>query len=134
MAAAQQKGDTAEMRRLALSLAKAQGIDPAADTAAAIKACGARPPQPAWLVEQDSLRERSRRIDGQIRQLENDAATAGATTSGMAPKEYALARERLVNWYHETHGGSAIQAFGSDERKLLESRKGDIERYKKALQ
>ena len=130
----QAKGDTAGVRKLMANMAKAQGIDPAADTAAAIAACGAKPPAPAWLAEQDSLREKTRRIDGQIRQLENDAATAGASASGMTNKEYSLARERVVNWYQEARGGTAVQVFGGDERKLLESRRSEIEKYKNALQ
>ena len=65
---------------------------------------------PAWYVEQDSLRARSTRIDGQIRDIENGAAGEGAKASGMSLKEYSLARERVLHWYLESRGGSAFPA------------------------
>jgi len=132
--AAQQKGDTAEVRRLMVELAKSQGIDPQADSLAAVKSCGAIPQKPVWYVEQDSLRARSNRIDGQIRDIENSAAGEGAKASGMSLKDYSLARERVLHWYIESKGATPIQAFGPDERKLLESRKADIVKFSNALQ
>jgi hypothetical protein len=39
-----------------------------------------------------------------------------------------------VNWYQEARGGTPVQVFGGDERKLLESRRSEIEKYKNALQ
>jgi hypothetical protein len=132
--AAQQKNDTAEVRRLVTNLAKSQGIDPQADSVAAVKSCGAIPQKPAWYVEQDSLRARSNRIDGQIRDIENGAAGEGSKASGMSIKDYSLARERVLHWYIESKGATPIQAFGSDERKLLESRKADIVKFSNALQ
>jgi len=132
--AAQQKGDTAEVRRLVTELAKSQGIDPKADSLFAVKSCGAIPVKPAWYIEQDSLRARSNRIDGQIRDIENGAAGEGAKASGMSLKDYSLARERVLHWYLESKGATPIQAFGSDERKLLESRKADIVKFSNALQ
>ena len=134
VSAAQQKGDTAEVRRLMVDLAKAQGIDPQADSVAAVKSCGVIPQKPAWYVEQDSLRARSNRIDSQIRDIENGAAGEGAKASGMSLKDYSLARERVLHWYIESKGATPIQAFGSDERKLLESRKADIAKFSNALQ
>jgi hypothetical protein len=132
--AAQQKGDTAEVRRLVTALTKSQGIDPQADSVAAVERCGAIPRKPAWYIEQDSLRARSNRIDGQIRDIENGAAGEGAKASGMTIKDYSLARERVLHWYMESKGATPIQAFGSDERKLLESRKADIVKFSSALQ
>jgi len=51
----------------------------------------------------------------------------------MDHRAFALARERVMHWYLETHGSSPIQMFGADERKLLESRKSDIEKFKHLL-
>lgn len=132
--AAQQKGDTAEVRRLVEELAKSQGLDPKADSVFAVKQCGAIPAKPAWYVEQDSLRARSNRTDAQIRDIENGAAGAGAAASGLSIKEYSLGRERVLHWYMESRGATPIQAFGGDERKLLESRKADIAKFSNALQ
>jgi hypothetical protein len=134
LAFAQQKGDTAEQRRLTLELYKAQGLDPIADSVAMIKNCGAVPGRPAWLVEQDSLRHRSARTDSQIRDAESGAQGAGAAASGLSSKEYALARERVMHWYMEARGASPIQHFGGDERKLMESKRQTIERFSRALQ
>lgn len=132
-ASLQAKGDTAAVRRMAADLAKAQGIDPAADTATAIKTCGPRPAKPAWLVEQESMRERSTRLEQQVRQIEETSGTAGATASGMSRQAYSLARERVLNWYQETHGGPPVQVLGSDERRLMESHRADIEKFKNGL-
>jgi hypothetical protein len=125
--------DTAEMKNAYLKLAKAQGIDPKADSVAAMKQCGAIPARPAWLVEQDSLRARSQRSESEVRELEYKSGDDAANASGMDHRAFALARERLTHWYRETHGGSPIQSFGGDERKLFESRKADIEKFKNFL-
>src|SRR3954469_4226525 len=125
--------DTAEIRRAYTELAKSQGIDPKADSAAAIKQCGVIPAKPAWLVEQDSLRARSARAESDVRELEYKAGDDAANASGMDHRAFPLARERVMHWYLETHGGSPIQMFGGDERRLLESRKADIEKFKKLL-
>jgi hypothetical protein len=131
---AQMRGDSVEARRLMTDIAKGQGIDPKADSLVANKTCGAIPARPAWLVEQDTLRARSRRLDSQVREVEHGAQAAGAAASGMPVKEYSLGRERVMHWHLESRGGKPIQAFGIDERKLLESRRADIETFKKALQ
>ena len=134
LAMAQQKGDTAEQRRITLEIYKAQGLDPIADSAATIKTCGAVPGRPAWLIEQDSLRHRSARTDSQIRDTESGAQAAGAAASGLSSKEYALARERVMHWYMEARGASPIQNFGGDERKLMEGKRPTIEKLSRALQ
>lgn len=125
--------DTAEMRRAYVDMAKAQGIDPKADTVAAVKQCGAVPTKPAWLTEQDTLRARAQRAESDVRELEYKAGDDAANASGMDHRAFALARERVLHWYRETHGSSPIQKFGDDERKLLESHKSDIEKFKKSL-
>ena len=106
---------------------------PDADTLAAVKQCGAIPATPAWLIEQDSLRARVGRLDEEIRETQSKSIDDARNAAGMEPRAFALAQERVLHWYHETHGGSPIQSFGNDERKLLESRKTDIEKYKEVL-
>ncbi|HEY9227723.1 MAG TPA: hypothetical protein VIP11_13795, partial [Gemmatimonadaceae bacterium] len=101
VAAAQQRGDSAEVRRLMTELVKAQGMDPKADSAFAIKTCGAVPQKPAWLAQQESARDRSQSIDGRIREFENGAGAAGAKASSMSVREYSMARERVLHWYLE---------------------------------
>jgi hypothetical protein len=135
LGAAQQKGDTAEYRRLVLEMTKAQGLDPVADSAAVINACGRVPAKPAWLVEQDSIRALSARSDSQVRQAEESAQAAGAAASGMPGKNaYAMARERVMHWYMERRGASPIQHFGADERKLMEGKRDAIMNFSRALQ
>ena len=98
----------------------------------AVKTCGpACDSKPAWLVEQDGMRDRSTQLDSQVRDTERQSPAA--TASGMSLREYSLARERVLHWSIEAHGGSPIQVFGGDERKLLESRRSDIDKYRKAL-
>ena len=125
--------DTADMMQAYTKLAKSQGLDPKADSAAALKQCGAVPARPAWLTEQDTLRARASRAESDVRELEYKSGDDAAKASGMDHRAFALARERVMHWYRETHGGSPIQSFGNDERKLLESRKSDIEKFKNLL-
>jgi hypothetical protein len=127
------KADSAQQRRMMEKLAKAQGIDPAADSAVAVSVCGARPAKPGWLAEQDSARARIYRLENQVRDVENGADSAGAAASGMSRKDYALARERVVNWYAEVHNGHVVQVFGGEERRLLDARRAEIEQYRRAL-
>jgi hypothetical protein len=134
LGAAQAKGDTAEYRRLALEMSKAQGLDPVADSAATIKACGRVPSKPTWLAEQDSIRMQSSRSDSQIRQAEESAQSAGAAAAGMPGKSYGMARERVMHWYMEKRGATPIQHFGGDERKLLEGKRDAIMGFSRALQ
>lgn len=133
VSAAQAKGDTAEVRRIMEELARSQGLDPRADSAAAIKECGTRPETPAWLAEQQALRDRVAAFDGRIRNAENNAQSAGAKASGMSFKDYSLARERVLHWYLETYKSWKVQRFGDNERKLMESRRSDIQKYSGAL-
>lgn len=132
-AALQAKGDTAGMRKLMLEFAKAHGVDPKADSVVAIKACGAVAPKPQWLADQEAQRERSMKLDSQIRDAESGAHSAGAAASGMSARDYAMARERLLHYVMEIHGSSPIQRFGDGERKLLDSHRSDIEKHRKAL-
>jgi hypothetical protein len=125
--------DTAEMRRAYTKLMQSQGLDPKADSAVALKQCGAIPARPAWLTEQDTLRARAERAEGEVREIESRSSDDAAAASGMDHRAFALARERVMHWYLETHGSSPIQMFGADERKLLESRKSDIEKFKNLL-
>ena len=135
LAAAQQKGDTAEYRRLTLEMSKAQGVDPVADSAAVISACGRVPAKPAWLIEQDSIRALAARGDSQVREAEESAQAAGAAASGMPSRNaYAMARERVMHWYMEKRGASPIQHFGAEERKLLEAKRDAIMSFSRALQ
>jgi hypothetical protein len=125
--------DTADVRAAYLKLMKSQGLDPKADSAAAVKQCGTLPAKPAWLAEQDTLRARAARAEGEVREIESRFNDDAASASGMDNRAFALARERVMHWYIETHGGSPIQLFGSDERKVLESHKTDIEKFKNLL-
>jgi hypothetical protein len=127
------KTDSAEATRSMQALAKANGIDLHADSLAAVKHCGAIPPTPAWLTEQDSLRARAGRLDEEIRESQYKSGDDATKAAGMEPRAFALAQERVLHWYRETHGGPQVQSFGNDERKLLESRKADIEKYKQVL-
>ena len=116
-----------------LDFAKTQGVDPKADSVVAVKTCGAIAPKPAWLAEQEAMRERSTKLDSQIRDAESGAQSAGASASGLSARDYAMARERVLHYSLEIRGASPIQRFGDGERKLLDSRRSDIEKYRKAL-
>ena len=135
--AAQAKGDTAAVTAITLKqqneLMKLLGVDMHADTAAAVKACGATPAKPAWLVEEETLRPEIDRLAGAIRDAERRMQEDGARVSGMTPEQYAAARERVLQWMNASANGQTPSGFTPNEHKLLSAHRGDFDKVKNAL-
>ena len=135
--AAQAKGDTAAAAALTLKqfneIAKLLGVDFHADTVAAIKECGPVPDKPGWLSEEETLRSEIDKLGGQIRDAEFGMQQVGAQESGMAPQDYALARERVLQWLAASENGDTPSGFSPDEHKALSEHRNDFNQVKNAL-
>ena len=128
-----QAGDTVGARTLMAQQAANLMGDPKLDTAAAIKKCGAAPAKPAWLGDEEKYRAQWEAANNKARKIEEEARTAGVSASGMSKENYGLARERIINWLQEKNGGKAVQVFTDEERKAMESRSSDIQKYSNQL-
>jgi hypothetical protein len=51
----------------------------------------------------------------------------------MDAQKYALAKERIFNWYYELEGGTPVQKFGTKELRIFESHKSDIRKLEKVF-
>jgi hypothetical protein len=127
MAVAQQKGDTAELRRLMVQMG-AQEDDTKADTVAADKACGPMPATPAVLVQMDQLDAQANELTEQIRTLEEKAAATEVKQSGMNERQFHMARERIEAYLSAMKYKSSPGAFSSAEIEALGARRADLEK------
>ena len=127
MAAAQQKGDTAELKRLGAELGLKED-DTKADTLAADKACGPALAKPAVLVQIEQLDAESNKLTAQIRAIEEKAATTEWKESGMNERQYHMARERIEAYLSAMKYNSKPGAFSATEVEALGARRADLEK------
>ena len=127
MGVAQQKGDTAEIRRLSAELGI--GIDdPKPDTLAADKACGREPAKPPAMVEVDRLDAQVRTLTDQIRQLEEKSAATEVKESGLNERQFHMARERIEAYLSSLKYKSQPGGFSKAEVDALGARRADLEK------
>jgi hypothetical protein len=93
LAQANSKGDTAEARRLTEQLRRSQEPS-AADSAAARQKCGSVP-TPAIVREWLDLKAQIEKLQQQIVAANQAISEAEQTTSGMSPRQMAVACERI---------------------------------------
>ena len=127
MAVAQQKGDTAELRRLGAQLGLAEN-DTKPDSIAADKACGPMPAVPAVLVEMDKLDAQANTLTEQIRELEEKAAATEVKESGMNERQFHMARERTEAYLSAMKYKTNPGAFSAGELEALGARRADLEK------
>jgi hypothetical protein len=127
MGVAQQKGDTAEFRRLAAEIGLADD-DTKADTVAADKACGRLPAKPTALVQIEQLDAQANALSEQIRQLEEQAAATEVKQSGMNERQFHMARERIEAFLSAMKYKSKPGAFGAAELEALGARQAELEK------
>lgn len=131
-----QKGDTAGAMKLSQDFALSQSglkIDPKADTAQAIKECGAIPVKPDWMVKAELDDAKADTLSTQVRNLEDKAQAAGVSASGLSAEQFAQARERLVNWYRGGKDNNSVQRFGKAELQLIHEHQAEIEKLERVL-
>ncbi len=123
MAAAQQKGDTAEMRRL-LDQLKGDREPTSADTAAVIKKCGDSTPPPIvkeWLGlkdQIDGLRNQLSKSEAEVDRIEN--------TSGLNARQRAVSCERIKMFIEQLKKKQAWAGFSDAEIKAMQNREQAI--------
>jgi len=127
VAVAQQRGDTAEIRKLAAELGLPED-DQKADTLAADKACGREPAPPAVLVEMDRLDAQANALTEQIRQLEEKAAATEVKESRLTERQFHMARERIEAYLSAMKYKSKPGAFSPTELEALDARRADLEK------
>jgi hypothetical protein len=113
--------DTAASRRASEGLGKLMGADPTADTAAAMRKCGARPRPPAPVAEAARLEARVDSLSIRMRAAEGAADADGAKAAGVAVEKFRQMRERLETFL------SKPSALLPAEVVLLGPRKAEIE-------
>lgn len=128
VAVAQQKGDTAEVRRLMIELNGGAPESAKTDSLAADKACGSLPPEPAAMVQMNKLDAEANRLTDQIRQLEEKSAETEMKESGMNERQYQMARERIEAYLSAMKYKSQPRGYSAGELQALGGRRADLEK------
>jgi hypothetical protein len=130
VAAAQQRGDTAAVRRAQERMMTAMGggaTDSVALDKAAMSKCGARPAKPASMVRSDRLRERADSLDGLARTENAAAFRVKGAELGMTDVQAAMFSERLRSWLAGMRQDAVItRTFSKPEYDLLVARRNDL--------
>ena len=123
-AAAQQRGDTAAMRKLA---ERFQAVDKPvrADTLAAERSCGA-PPPPAAVQEWMSLKDEIDALQQALGEAEQAVQDAEEEASGMNRRQLALACERALLYFWRAERRERQQGFTKAELEALEQAGRDL--------
>jgi hypothetical protein len=127
LAAAQQKGDTVELKRLMAQMGVAED-DTKADTAAADAKCGKEVAKPAFLVETDRLDALAQKLTDEIRQIEEKAASTEQKESGLNERQFMMARERIEAYLSAMKYNGKPRGFSPNELDALGSRRADLEK------
>ena len=123
---AAQRGDSVAVERLNRRLMKlTMGIDVAADSAAAVKKCGAIPARPAVALGVERLRAQIDSLTAMERTIQEQTLPKAAQASGLPPRQFALARERILTWYADQTAGD-LSRWSKREREMFERRKDEI--------
>lgn len=128
MAVAQQKGDTAEVRRLMIELNGGAPESDNVDSLAADKACGSVPAQPAAMVQSEKLNAQANKLTESIRQLEEQAAETEVKESKLSERQYQMARERIEAYLSAMKYNSQPRGFSAGELQALGARRADLEK------
>lgn len=127
MALAQQKGDTAEMKRI---MAELGGVadDPKADSLAADKTCGPAPAKPAAMAQVEQLDAQANSLTDEIRKLEQKSADTEVRESGLTERQFLMARERVEAYLSALKYKSEPRGFSANELQALGDRRADLEK------
>jgi hypothetical protein len=128
MAVAQQKGDTAEVRRLMIELNGGAPQNDSVDSLTADKACGSALAQPAAMVQSQKLDAQANKLTEAIRQLEEQAAETEVKESKLTERQYQMARERIEAYLSAMKYNSQPRGFSAGELQALGARRADLEK------
>lgn len=126
-AVAQQRGDTAEVRRLYAELG-VTGDDSKPDSLAADRACGREPAKLPVMVQMEQLDAQAKALSEQIRQLEEKAAATEVKESGLTERQFFMARERIEAYLSAMKYRSQPRGFSAGELEALGARRSELEK------
>lgn len=127
MAVAQQRGDTAEMKRLSAELGLVAD-DSKADSLAADKSCGSEPPKPAAMAQIEQLDAQANTLSDDIRKLEAKSAATEVKESSLTERQFLMARERTEAYLSAMKYKSQPRGFSPAELDALGARRADLEK------
>jgi len=127
LTAAQQRGDTVELKKLMAQMGVTED-DTKADTVAADAKCGKETPKPAWLVQTDSLDGLMNKLTDDIRKIEEKAASTEQKESGLNERQFMMARERIEAYLSAMKYNGKPRGFSPNELDALGSRRADLEK------
>ncbi len=119
LAAAQAKGDTAEVRRLGAEVEKLKSRHSQADSLAAEKQCGASPAPPAIVKEWLDAKAQIEALTNQLHAAESAIRAEEARVSGMDARQNAMLCERVKMYIEQLRNKSRHVGFSDDELKRL---------------
>jgi len=117
LAAAQQKGDTAAVRKIAAQL-EGMNAPTKADSAEAAKHC-VYPPQPPLVKEYLGLKRQLDSLGNLRQEAESQAGKMEETTSGMDARQSAIFCERIKQYVQQLKEKKQHVGFSDDEVKRL---------------
>ena len=124
VAMAQQKGDTAEVRRLSEQYQKGQQPT-AADSAAVFRRCG-DPAALGVVKEWADLKDQIDRFRSQADQAEAQIDKTETTTSGMSARQRAVSCERIKKFVEQLRKKQKWAGFSDAEIKAMQAREQAI--------
>ncbi len=127
IAAAQQKGDAGEVQKLQAEI-EALTAPAAADSAKVTKSCGAVPGESEAEKEAKSLENQRNQADQELRSMEEGSNAEAAKSSGLSPRAFAMARERMEMYLSRAKSNSRQRGLTSGEITALNARRSDIEK------
>jgi hypothetical protein len=127
MAVLQAKGDSTALSKFELEFRKLRG-ESKADTTAADKKCGIMPAPHPMEAKIDALRAKSSAADARIRDLDSSADNDDAKASGLEPRQYAMARERIEMYLQRAKYNSPQSGFSKNELSSLSARRSQLEK------
>ena len=129
MAAAQQSGDTAGMRRATERMQAMMGMvsDSAAVDGKATAKCGVRPSRPRSMVVADSLGKRADQMQADADALISSRGGVKGSDVGMTDVQSRMVWERIQSWLNGVQDSAPItRTFSKSEYDLLLARRGAL--------
>jgi hypothetical protein len=120
---AQQRGDTATMRRIyeemdALTKEDSLAVD---------RHCGRPPAPPRSVVQLDSLQALQDTLNARLRRREQEADSAALKASGLSGRQLWIARERMVIYLAKMSSESTLCGFTPNETAAMKARRAELE-------
>lgn len=129
MAAAQQAGDTAGVRRATERMQGVMGmvVDSAAIDGKAAAKCGARPQKPRSMVLADSLGKHAEQLQVDANALVSTTGGVKGSEVGMTDVQARMVWERIQSWLNGVQDSAPItRTFAKAEYDLLLARRGAL--------